>query len=176
MNKVFLLALSAVVSIGAAASAETLPPNARPVGAVELYMLYKDKTWQWEHGAGRFYAQGRRFLAWSEDEQGKSYADGRFILTDRGRVCMDAAWRGAGYSPVADQTCFVHFQAGGTIYQRKEGTDFWYTFKHERHSDVGEYAKFVDEDIVTEKVEEIRKELADRAEDAGGQEQSSQGE
>jgi hypothetical protein len=175
-KQVLPLALAAVLSIGAAASAETLPPNAKPVGAVELFMLYKDRTWQWEDGAGRFYTEGRRFLAWSEDENGKSYADGRYVLTNSGRVCMDAAWRGASYSPIADRTCFIHFKAGDTIYQRKEGTDYWYTFKHAGHSDVGEYAKFVDEDLVTEKVEQIRGELADRADNAGDQEQPKQGE
>jgi Protein of unknown function (DUF995) len=162
------LLLVSGLSLRPAGAVEVLPKSAEPVSAVELYMLYKDKTWQWEKGAGRFYSKDRRFLAWSDGENGKSYAEGRFILTDGGRVCMDAVWRDA-QSTVRDRSCFLHHRDQGTIYQRKDGSPDWYLFRHLSETDTGEYAKFVDEDLVSDEVATIRKKLA-------GCDESSKGE
>ncbi|MEK1853719.1 MAG: DUF995 domain-containing protein, partial [Phyllobacterium sp.] len=48
--------LSAVTLAGVSYAGEEIVPSAdaRPMTGVELYLLYRNKTWTWSDGAGRF--------------------------------------------------------------------------------------------------------------------------
>lgn len=59
-----------------------------PLSAYELYRIYGDKTWTWNTGGGRFFDEGRRFVAWSNDKGKPSFAEGRWVVDDLGQLCM----------------------------------------------------------------------------------------
>lgn len=104
-------------------SAETPPADARPLSAVELLSLYGDRTWVWAHGGAFFRSGNRTFRAYNEQEQ--TTAEGRFLLTNTGRLCLQADW----HSPTGvyeDLTCFRHVRSGSTVYQQREDQDEWY--------------------------------------------------
>lgn len=125
-----------------------LPSKARAMTAAELHMLYRDKTWVWPDGAGRLQDQGRIFTGWSGTGSNGSWAQGRWILSDTGLMCLKATW----HSPteaVPNKVCFRHFTDGGTIYQRKEPSGDWYVFKHATPADSDEFKKIIAEDTVT---------------------------
>lgn len=59
-----VLGLAAGSNTALAATTTKVPDGARPMTAVELYMLYHDKSWRWPDGAGRMQDTDRRFSAW----------------------------------------------------------------------------------------------------------------
>lgn len=136
-------------------AAEVDPATLQPLDAVELYALYHDRTWVWSNGAARFYSADRRFLAWTRDDNGESYAEGRFILTHDGRMCMAATWTGPDYTAMS-RPCFYHARNGNDIYQRSDKNNDWYLFRSAADPAIGEYAKFTPEDTVTGEVDRIR--------------------
>jgi hypothetical protein len=151
---VFVLALPIPVAM----AQEKLPAGARPLTAVELYRLVRNKTWKWDTGAGRYFGKDRQFLAWSDGKDGPSYANGRYEVTNRGRLCLVADWHSAA-GTTNDRTCFMNKEANGVIYQRREGSEDWYVFSHTPPEPSDEYAKFVPEDLVSDRLAEIRAEL-----------------
>lgn len=121
----------------------------------ELYLLYRDKSWQWPDGAGRMETDGRRFTAISGSGDMASWAEGRWVVTDRGRFCLDADWHGStGIFP--DRTCFEHRLDGKTIYQRRLPAGDWYVFKHNPTAIEDEFTKLVRKDLVSTELEEVR--------------------
>lgn len=157
---VYVLVLIANVAfdVGAALAQPSLPADSRPLTAVELFTMIKDQTWQWSEGAGRFFGEGRRFTAFTRGKDGATYGEGRFRLTDSGRLCLVAVWRNTAGARDAT-TCFFHKQAEGVIYQRREEGGDWYPFKHTPLRKTDEYAKFTKEDLVSKEVTEIKAEL-----------------
>ena len=139
-------------------SAQGLPDGAKPLKAFEMYMIYKDKTWLWKNGAGRFFSGDRKFLAWTSDEDEQTVAEGRYTLTNDGRMCMDALWTGESYSKRV-KTCFDHRKDRGTIYQKREGDSGWYVFRDREVLPTDEANKLIDDDEVTARAGEIRKML-----------------
>jgi hypothetical protein len=131
------------------------PEGTEPLSGVELFKIYRDKTWIWEDGAGRFYIERRRFRAWVSNEEGESFGEGHYILSDNGELCMKATWTDAGGSADA-RSCFLHRTDGRTIYQKRKGRGEWYVFKHEEETPSDEYYKLVDEDNVSERVARIK--------------------
>lgn len=128
-----------------------VPAQARVMTALDLYDLYRGKTWQWPDGAGRMLDRGRVFKAWSGTGANASWAEGRWILTNDGQMCMRAVWHGpSGSSP--DKTCFRHKIDEGTIYQKKEPSGAWYVFKHAVPDKDDEFGKLVEQDTVSAKV------------------------
>jgi len=128
-----------------------VPAQARTMTALDLYDLYRDKTWQWPDGAGRMQDRGRLFRAWSGTGDNASWAEGRWVLTNDGQMCLRAVWHGpTGASP--DKTCFRHKIDEGTIYQKKEPSGAWYVFKHAVPDKDDEYGKLVEQDTVSAKV------------------------
>lgn len=125
-----------------------VPEGARVMTAVELYMLYRNKSWRWPDGAGRMEADGRVFKAWSGSGDDAVWARGRWIVTDTGTLCLKANWHGKAGS-VEDRTCFSHMTDGRTIFQKKETSDEWYVFRHAEPQEGDEYKKLVREDLVT---------------------------
>lgn len=121
---------AATASIASAADSEP-PPGARPMTAIELYTLYRDKSWRWDNGAGRMESANRRFTARVKDDKGKGKvrAEGRWMITDTGRLCLKANWHTAtGTYPA--KNCFAHRIDGATIYQKREPDGQWYVFRH----------------------------------------------
>lgn len=124
------------------------PAQARAMTASELYTLYGDKSWRWADGAGLMETKDRRFTAISDSGKQSSWADGRWSVTDRGRLCFLADWHTrSGINP--DRTCFIHVIDGDTIYQRREPAGDWYVFKHAQPLPGDEFRKLVREDLVS---------------------------
>lgn len=139
----------------ASASAVTLPAGASPMVASQLFVLYRDKSWQWTDGAGRMSGKDRRFTAWIDGAKGKSWAEGRWLVTDAGLMCIKANWHSAeGIFP--GKTCFAHRMASGTIYQKQEPDGAWYVFRHADGREDDEAKKLVSVDLVTARFESLR--------------------
>lgn len=138
---------------GNAAVADTkLPEGARPMTAAELHMLYRDKTWRWPDGAGRMQDTDRRFSAWVDGTEGRSWAEGRWIVTDTGRLCFDAIWHATnGKFPA--KTCFDHQIYDGTIYQKREAGGAWFVFRHPVAQETDEATKLIADDLVSQRLE-----------------------
>lgn len=120
---------------------------------VELYLLYRDKSWRWPNGAGRMESEGRRFVAWSGTGESASWAEGRWVVTDTGRLCMDATWHSQAEA-ATDRTCFSHRKHGDTIYQKKEPSGDWYVF--DNPGSQGELEKLVGEDLVSAELKKLK--------------------
>jgi Protein of unknown function (DUF995) len=131
---------------GAGHAAESRGPGGTLLSASEVYKLYKDRTWLWDKGAGHF-AADRRFTAWSGDGASASYADGRWLVTDKGRMCFSAYWNFRG-GEKPNVTCFGHRKVGRVIYQRKEPSGSWYVFRNSPSKRTDESAKLVPGDRV----------------------------
>ena len=152
------LALSVAANGSRAVAQDVLPADAKPLSAIELFMLVKDRSWTWADGGGRFFDKDRRFLAFTRTKDGASFGEGRYLVTDSGRLCLLAAWHGAAATTEA-RTCFLHRQAGGVIYQRREEGGDWYAFKHTPLLDTDEYAKFTREDLVSGEFAKVKAEI-----------------
>ncbi len=141
------------------ALAEDVPPaTAEPLTAVELYVLYRDKTWNWNPGAVHFFDKGRRFLSWVSGDKGDSYGEGRFTLTDSGRLCLNGEWTGAA-GPEKNVSCFLHKRDRGTIYQKREDEGEWYIFSHAPVQPDDEINRLVEGDSVSDRVAGIKAKL-----------------
>lgn len=153
-TRLFMVAaLGPALCGGSTFAAETVavPAQARVMTALELFDLYRDKTWQWSDGAGRFQEKGRIFRAWSGKATDASWAEGRWTLTNDGQLCLRAVWHSPdGSSP--NKTCFRHRLHEGTVYQKKEPSGAWYVFKHAVPDKDDEYGKLVEQDTVSAKV------------------------
>lgn len=120
-------------------------------------MLYRDKSWKWADGAGRMQADGRRFTAWAGSGDEATWAEGRWTLTDSGRLCFKAQWHSvSGVAP--NKTCFSHKKRGDVIYQRKEPSGAWYVFRHATPAVDDEFSKLVSQDLVASDLERIKSE------------------
>jgi hypothetical protein len=131
---------------GAGHAAESREPGGKVLSASDLYELYKDRTWLWDKSAGHF-AANRRFTAWSGDGPSASYADGRWLVTDKGQMCFSAVWHYRG-GEKPNVTCFGHRKAGRVIYQRKEPSGSWYVFRNFPRKRTDESEKLVPGDRV----------------------------
>lgn len=150
------LAVMAVPMIPAgAAEPVKLPAQARAMTAAELYVLYRDKTWQWPDGAGRMQDKDRTFIGWSGSGDNTRWAEGRWVLSDTGLMCLKADWYGV-QAKQANKTCFRHRIYEDTIYQKKEPSGSWYVFKHARAADSDEFKKLVAEDTVSAQLAKLQ--------------------
>ncbi|MGN7753462.1 DUF995 domain-containing protein [Sinorhizobium sp. 22678] len=149
----FALGMLAVLALcQSPASAEVaVPEKARTMTGVELYMIFQDKTWKWESGAGRMDREGRAFRAWAQSATGESWAEGRWSVNDRGQLCLTAVWHSQG-AAARDKTCFSHRTLDGTIYQKREPSGDWYVFRHAKTQAGDEFNRLVREDLVAAKL------------------------
>lgn len=154
-NKRFALARVAItccVAIAAydaeAATGETGLHLGKPLTTGELFHLYQGRSWLWKDGAGYFSSKQRRFTAWTSAGEKASVGDGRWFLTDPGKLCFKADWR-AGSGSASALTCFSHRWKGSDVYQRREPDGEWYLFKHSSLKSADEYAKLVRGDYVS---------------------------
>ncbi|TNV12239.1 DUF995 domain-containing protein [Brucella pecoris] len=150
---VVLAGLSAPAS-AASVTKDSLPDGARVMTPAELYVLYRDKNWQWADGAGRMESLNRRFTARVAGEKGKAWAEGRWRVTWSGQMCFDAKWHmDQGIFP--NKTCFSHRIADGTIYQKREPDGVWYVFRHASGNKNDEARKLVSIEALTPKTEAL---------------------
>ena len=152
--------LSPVAFTDIAHAGESVTPSAdaQPMTGVELYMLYRDKSWVWADGAGRFENAERRFTASTGAGDTTAWAQGRWIVTDDGRLCLSAEWHTvSGVHP--NTSCFSHKRAGETIYQKKEPSGSWYVFRHAVPAESDEFKKLVTENLVSPDIGTIKSDL-----------------
>ncbi|WEX74977.1 DUF995 domain-containing protein [Sinorhizobium numidicum] len=156
----FGLAAIAAVTVQSPASAEdVMPKDTRPMTGAEVYMIFRGKSWKWANGAGRMQDEGRRFTAWTQSDTDASWAEGRWILTDSGQLCLKADWH-SQTATSRDKTCFSHRILGSTIYQKREPAGEWYVFKHSKPAQSDEFNKLVKEDLVEAKLPIIQNFIA----------------
>jgi hypothetical protein len=124
MTSIFFFS-SEVLAMGT--SAQILSRNAAPIGAEILYKLYRNKTWLWPNGAA-FFEETGRFSAWSEAGGEAAYAKGQWWVNFLGDVCIKAAWRTKHWSKV-NLTCFGHKEDATGLYQKREPSGDWVTFR-----------------------------------------------
>ncbi|ANH09210.1 DUF995 domain-containing protein [Shinella sp. HZN7] len=155
-RRLAVLAMAASLLAGAArAENVTLPADARAMTAVELYTLYRDKSWKWENGAGLMREADRHFSAWVSGGKWKSWAEGRWVITDTGLLCLKATWHTQEGSTPA-KSCFSHQIAAGTIYQKREPDGRWYVFRHAIPRKNDEASKLVAADLVSQQRDAIQ--------------------
>lgn len=136
-----------------------LPSKARIMTPTEIYDLYRDKSWEWENGAGFMKDAGRRFRAWKSGEEGKSWAEGRWVITRSGGMCLDATWHTKDRL-YPSKTCFSHRVHNGTIYQKREPDGNWYVFSHAVPRVDDEAKKLTPGDLVSEELEGVKAALS----------------
>ena len=143
-------------SVSTAPVAEAgVPAGTVPMVASELFALYRDKSWQWADGAGRMDGTDRQFTAWVDGDKGKSWAEGRWLVTDAGRMCLKANWHSdQGVFP--GRTCFSHRIGDGTIYQKREPDGQWDVFRHANSREDDEAKKLVSADLVSRRIDSLR--------------------
>ncbi|MGX8008620.1 DUF995 domain-containing protein [Mesorhizobium sp. ORM8.1] len=153
------LALSGGVAHAATAKAGT-PAQADAVGvptAYELSLFYADRTWIWKDGAAYFGQNGRALRAWTSGADSASVAEGKWLVTNDGKMCMDLVWRGKSYTGKLQRTCYSHRVNGGNIEQRKDPDGAWYSFKRSPEGPADEYRNFQTGDTKGAELEETRK-------------------
>jgi hypothetical protein len=132
------VALTAFEAGAAQSNANASSRYGSPLTTDELFQLYHSRSWIWDDGGGYFASKQRRFTASTGD--GTSYGEGRWFLTDPGKLCFRANWVGrSGSAPAL--TCFSHRKRGANIYQKREPNGEWYLFKHTPTWKSDEYAK-----------------------------------
>jgi hypothetical protein len=125
--------------------------------AYELQLLYSDRTWMWKDGAAYFGRIGRPLRAWTSRQDSASVAEGRWLVTNDGKMCMDLAWRSKGYTGEQHRTCYSHRIQGENIEQRKDPDGEWYNFKRSPEDTSDEHRKFEAGDTKGAQFEEARK-------------------
>ncbi|WP_292414605.1 DUF995 domain-containing protein [Mesorhizobium sp.] len=136
--------------VEAAAKPETAPT------AFELQLLYADRTWNWRNGAA-YFGLDRRLQAWTAGEDKPAVGEGRWLLTDTGKMCMELAWRSKTYTTKPKRTCYSHRIESGNIEQRKDPDGEWYDFKHAKDDPADEHQKFVAGNTKGAQFDETRK-------------------
>lgn len=155
---IWLALLASTITPVAAAEPIKVPAQARTMTAVELYVLYRNKTWQWPDGAGRMQEKNRSFIGWSGSGDDTRWAEGRWVLSDTGLMCLKADWYGiqTKQGKEAGKSCFRHRIDGDTIYQKREPSGSWYVFKHANAADSDEFKKLVAEDTVSAQLAKLQ--------------------
>ncbi|RAZ92410.1 hypothetical protein DPM33_00405 [Mesorhizobium hawassense] len=139
----------------ASAQEVVLPKAARVMTPAEIHALYHDRSWRWKAGAAYLLNEGRRFSAWVDGDTGKSWAEGRWMITETGQMCLDATWHSkAGQFPA--MTCFSHRLDNGTIYQKREPDGSWYVFRHAQPRDEDEGKNLVRTDLVSAHISAVK--------------------
>ncbi|RUW94966.1 MAG: DUF995 domain-containing protein [Mesorhizobium sp.] len=123
----------------------------------ELQLLYADRTWVWKNGAAYFARGNRRLEAWTSGQDSASVAEGRWLVTKDGKMCMDVAWRSKSYKGKQQRTCYSHQIKDGTIEQRKDPDGEWYSFKRTPEDPSDEHRKFEPGNTKAAQFEEARK-------------------
>lgn len=138
------LAFSGAAGAAQAKNSTTVEAAAKPdiaPTAFELQLLYADRTWNWKNGAA-YFGMDRRLHAWTKGEDSPAVGEGRWLVTEKGQMCMELAWRSKTYSTKPQRTCYSHRVEKGNIEQRKDPDGTWYDFKHAKDDPADEHQKF----------------------------------
>nr|WP_197031570.1 DUF995 domain-containing protein [Mesorhizobium ciceri] len=161
---VLLLALCGQVAVsGAAHAAVANDKSTAEAGsaavptAYELQLLYAGRTWIWKDGAAYFARDNRHLRAWTSGQDTATVAEGRWLVTKDGKMCMELAWRSKSYTGEPHRTCYSHRIQGRNIEQRKDPDGEWYGFKRSPEDPSDEYKKFEAGDTKGAQFEETRK-------------------
>jgi hypothetical protein len=146
----------------AAQKAPTAPKLGRPLTTDELFQLYQGRTWIWKDGAGYFSPKQRQFTSWTGEGDSASYGEGKWLLTDAGKLCFRATWTSKSGNASA-LTCFSHRMSGSAVYQKREPNGDWYLFKHESVQATDEYAKVRPGDYVSDRFDKLKAQLATKS-------------
>lgn len=142
-SSVLIAVVAAVLSLSVnPLQAQEPPSGAKPLSAWELVLLFGNKTWLWPNVGGGYFARDRSFTGRTEAGGVVSRADGRWLVTDSGKLCIKAIWK-TGDQAEPSLTCFEHMKDGGDIYQRNLVGGDWYVFKHSTVEDEDEYNRLV---------------------------------
>lgn len=158
VSSTLMLVTLAMTTFQVTAEDTVLPQGARIMTPGEIHVLYRNRTWQWANGAGYMNDEGRRFTAAVGGDDGGSWAEGRWIITEKGQMCLSATWHSAAGDYPA-KTCFSHRIDNGTIYQRRDPDGGWYTFRHAEPKQDDEANKLANADLVSDRMAAIRAEL-----------------
>jgi hypothetical protein len=149
------MAAAAWLATAQAQPANRLPKNTVPLTASEMRAIYADKTWKWTAGGGRFLTKNRKFIAYSEEGGKPTFAEGRWEVNDRGRLCMVAVWiTKEGRAPA--RSCYRLVRDLGTIYQRREPKGSWFVLRTFKPRPGDEVNKFVSEDTVSPNIKRLK--------------------
>jgi hypothetical protein len=158
-QRALLMALIACGGLAAAANTaaakDRAPAQAVPT-AFEMQLYYADRTWNWADGAA-YFAQDRRLRAWTAEQGSTSIAEGRWLLTNDGKMCMELVWRSKTYAATPVRTCFSHRIQDGNVEQRKDPDGGWYSFKHASDHPADEHRKFQEGDAKSIEFDTARK-------------------
>jgi hypothetical protein len=133
-----------------------------PLTTDELFQLYHSRSWLWDDGAGYFSSKQRRFIAATGEGRAASIGDGRWFLTDPGKLCFKATWTAkSGSAPAL--TCFSHRRWGNNVYQRREPDGEWYLFKHSSTKKADEYAKVRPGNYISTRFNNTKAKLTNRS-------------
>jgi hypothetical protein len=143
---------------GFAQKATRLSKTPAPLTAEEVVAIYRNKTWNWPTGGGRFIGEGRRFIAVTGENGKQSLGEGTWTVDDKGRMCMRATWKTGAVSAKAN-TCFAHGRIGNVLYQKRQPNGDWYVFRHSPPRATDEFSKLVNADGVTMKALALKQTL-----------------
>nr|WP_244923361.1 DUF995 domain-containing protein [[Ochrobactrum] quorumnocens] len=121
---------------------------ASPLSATAIEAIYSGKTWKWKDGGGFFSDNNHRFIAWSQKGRAWSYGQGRWYVTNNGKLCLQAYWVNKTSSG-GDTTCFTHREKDGTIYQKRSLGGDWYIFRNNPARPNDEAAKIIRGDLIS---------------------------
>ncbi|GAA5540739.1 MULTISPECIES: DUF995 domain-containing protein [Brucella/Ochrobactrum group] len=145
-----LTGLAAGAAEAATMPGDNIPAGTRVMTPFEIYVLYRDKNWQWADGSGQMVSADRRFTARVDGEKGKAWAEGRWMITKTGRMCFKADWHTEkGKFPA--KTCFSHRIGDGAVYQKREPNGVWYVFRHADGRVEDEARKLISISLASEK-------------------------
>ncbi|MER8517613.1 DUF995 domain-containing protein [Mesorhizobium sp. M1060] len=138
------------------------PKDSGPADAVavptafQLQLVYADRTWIWDNGAAYFGQKDRPVRAWTSEQDTASVGEGRWHLSNDGKMCMDLVWRSKTYAAAPIRTCFSHRFRSGTLEQRKDPDGVWYSFRHSPGDPSDEQRKFEEGDTKGAQFDKIR--------------------
>ena len=137
--------------------------DARPPAAWQLLELYGDRSWQWPAGGVRFLADDRRFLAYRDDDSEQAIGEGRFMLTNDGRMCLLGEWTGITLPDgerytASPRICFRHLQNAQGLFRLRLGSADWELVRSRTDPNAG--ASLIAEDSVSPRVEQLRLQFA----------------
>lgn len=108
-------------------------------------------------GWSRLFRAGQAFACLDRRTGFDLLAEGRWLLTSNGKMCMELVWRSTAYAATPIRTCFSHRIQDGNVEQRKDPDGGWYSFKHASDDASGEHRKFQEGDAKNIEFETARK-------------------
>ncbi|MDT8327862.1 MAG: DUF995 domain-containing protein [Roseovarius sp.] len=109
------------------ASAPKTEIPVKELDAQDVAGIYGGKTWKWEDGHA-YFGSGGVLTAVSGQN---SIGEGNWYSKQKGRICINAIWKGPGFGDVQKESCWLHAKdANGVIWQTPVAEELeWSRFK-----------------------------------------------